>query len=113
MTTDWIKRLIGSEYEVGFIVSNIPRSARVWELWELLSEYSDLLSDVDIHASSTTKAPWARVTLRSSSASAGENGEPEFNGQQAVELDDRYVTRLLTQLNGLVWRGKRLRARRP
>jgi hypothetical protein len=107
---------------VKLIVSNIPKSARVWELWEFLSQFC-VLADLVINESPISKKPWALVELEKAEPGYSEEPEkddseeddsdaPELNESTGSELDQHSVDQLLDRLNGLWFQGKTLKVRR-
>jgi RNA recognition motif-containing protein len=107
------------------IVSNLPKSAKVSDLLKLFSQYC-AISDVVINESFTTHKPWALITVEKAEPDVSDEDEVDENDDDDVDendeddvdefnepvLDDHSIDRLIDQLDGLLWRGKRLRVKR-
>jgi len=107
--------------KVKLIVRNIPRSARDWELWDFLSRYCEVTEFV-IKEDSVTERRWALIEVgkpepddSDESDDEAEFDDPddrESSDRKTLELDDRKINLLIAQLDGLVWKGKKLKVRR-
>jgi hypothetical protein len=102
---------------VKLIVSNVPRSASVGELWDLLSQYCEV-ADIVFNESPITGRRWALVEVEDTEPRESEEDrsdeDDDHEGDDSIPpaLDQRSVDRLIVQLNGLWLRGKSLKVRR-
>jgi hypothetical protein len=112
----------GEPTPIKLIVSNIPRSARLGDLWEFLSQFCKL-ADLVINESPISKKRWALAELANTEPSdpqeqegddANDDDEDEggLGDSTLPNLDDRSVDKLVAELNGQFFRDKRLKVKR-